>query len=113
MTRFERAAQLWSLLALASRHQQILSYDLVERLTGLPRQGVGEYLAPIQDYCLQNNLPPMTALVVSERTGVPSPGFIAAGDVLPAQNRVFVYDWLSRQAPTPTDFEQAYGKANH
>ena len=88
MTRYERAAQLWSVLTLAARHQHILSYDIAGRLTGLPRQAVGDNLAPIQDYCLQNSLPPMTALVVSEETGLPSEGFTAAEDVLPAQNRV-------------------------
>ena len=48
MTRYERAAQLWSVLTLAARHQHILSYDIAGRLTGLPRQAVGDNLAPIQ-----------------------------------------------------------------
>ena len=113
MTRFERAAQLWSVFALAARHQRILSYDIAGRLTGLPRQAVGDNLAPIQDYCLQNDLPPITALVVSEGTGLPSEGFIASQNILPELNRVFVYDWLSRTTPTPEDFERAYINAKH
>ncbi|MCI0534809.1 MAG: hypothetical protein L0Z50_06250 [Verrucomicrobiales bacterium] len=113
MTRHERAAQLWSVLALAARMQHILSYELAGRLTGLPRQSVGDFLYPIQDYCLQNNLPPLTALVVSEQTGLPSEGFIAAQDVLPAQNRVFVFDWVARGAPSSEELERAYRNANH
>ena len=111
MTRYERAAQLWSVLALAARQQQILSYDVAGKLTGLPRQAVGDNLAPIQDYCLQNGLPAMTSLVVSEETGLPSEGFVAAQNVLPAQTRVFVFDWLARPTPTPEDFERASRKA--
>ena len=113
MTRNERAAQLWSVLTLAARQQIILSYDVAGKLTGLPQFAVGDNLSPIQDYCIQNGLPPLTALVVSEKTGLPSEGFIAAQDVLPAQTRVFVYDWLSRTTPTPEDFEQASLKAKH
>jgi hypothetical protein len=113
MTRYERAAQLWSVLALAARTQQVLSYEIAGRLTGVPRQAIGDFLAPIQDYCLQNNLPPMTAIVVSEETGLPSEGFIADQAVLPALNRIFVYDWLSCGSPTPEDLERAFLKAKH
>jgi putative restriction endonuclease len=83
MTRNERAAQLWSVLTLAARQQIILSYDVAGKLTGLPQFAVGDNLIPIQNYCIQNGLPPLTALVVSEKTGLPSEGFIAAQDVLP------------------------------
>ena len=37
MTRAERAEQLWSVLALAATSRQVLTYDIVVRLTGLPR----------------------------------------------------------------------------
>jgi hypothetical protein len=114
MTRYQRAAQLWSVLVFAAREQHILSYELTGKLTGLPERAVGENLSPIQDYCKQNGLPPLTVLVVSEKTGVPGGGFTAAQDILPAQARVFVYDWLSlRRTPTPEDFEQAARKAKH
>jgi len=113
MTRYERAAQLWSVLISAARSQHILSYEIAGRLVGVPRQAVGNFLGPIQDYCLQNDLPPITALIVSEATGLPSEGFIAAQDVLPAQNRCFVYDWLSLATPTPEDFEQAFSQGDH
>jgi len=113
MTRFERAAQLWSVLAFAARQQHILSYDIAGKLTGLPQRAIGDNLSPIQDYCMQKGLPPMTVLVVKQETGLPGLGFIAEKDVLAAQAKVFVYDWLSRATPTPADFERAYLKAKH
>ena len=105
MTKYERAAQFWSVLVLAARTQQVLSYDIVGRLTGIPRQGVGEFLGPIQDYCKRNDLPPLTSLVVNEETGLPGVGFTEATDIFGAQARAFVYDWFRRETPSPEDFK--------
>ena len=105
MTREERAAQFWSLLVLAARTQHVLSYGLMERLTGIPKQAVGQILGPIQEYCKRNALAPLTSLVVNERDGLPSEGFTEAKDIFGAQARVFVYDWLGRNAPSPEDFK--------
>jgi hypothetical protein len=104
MTTNERAAQLWSVLVLAARTQQILSYAMVDNLTGIPKQGVGKILAPVQSYCKKNKLPPLTSIVVSEADGLPSEGFTEAKDIFGAQARVFVYDWFNHKAPSPEDF---------
>lgn len=98
MTRHDRAAQLWPLLALAARNRQVLTYDIVSRLTGVPRPAVGGFLGPIQDYCLHHNLPPLTILVVSEESGLPGVGFIAARDIPKKQAEVFAFDWLGHNA---------------
>jgi hypothetical protein len=111
MTRVERAQQLWSLLALAATSRQILTYDIVARVTGVVRPSIGDFLRPIQQYCIENQLPPLTALVVSEQTGLPGEGFVAAADVPMAQMQVFQYRWLDRSAPTAHDFESAYTRA--
>jgi putative restriction endonuclease len=103
MTSDERAAQLWSLLVLAARNQQILSYSMLEHLTGLPRQSMGPRLAPIQDYCIKNKLPPLTSIAVTEADGVPGDKFVGAKieDIFSAQARVFVFDWFSQKIPFP------------
>jgi len=44
---------------------------------------------------------------VSEKTGMPGVGFIAAKDIPKAQQDVFRHDWLSQGAPSPLDFEKA------
>jgi putative restriction endonuclease len=75
MTRFERAAQLWSLLVFAARNQQILSYTTVSQLTGIAPVGVGGCLSPIQKYCKNQKLPLLNALVVNEEEGIPGEGF--------------------------------------
>lgn len=107
MTTCERAVQIWSVLAMAAGNRQVLTYEIVGRLTGVPRQGLGQLLEPIQSYCLVNNLPPLTILVVSEATGIPSAGFVAANDIPLTQQKVFTYDWMRHGAPSLEDLEEA------
>jgi hypothetical protein len=103
----DRAAQIWSVLSLAAHNRQVLTYDMVAKLTGIARMGLGQCLEPIQSYCLVHDLQPLTILVVSEKTGMPGVGFIAAQDIPRAQQEVFKYDWLAHGGPTPERFEQA------
>lgn len=111
MKREERAAQLWSLLAHAALSRQMLTYDIVARLTGVVRPSVGDFLRPIQQFCTENSLPPLTAIVVSEADGLPSEGFIAAAAAPAAQIRVFQHPWLAVSAPTPEQLADAYTRA--
>jgi hypothetical protein len=106
MTTSERATQIWSILALASRNRQILTYNLVARLTGVARVGLGQCLEPIQSYCLLNELDPLTILVVSEKSGMPGVGFIAAQDIPRTQQPVFSFDWVALGCPSPEEFER-------
>jgi hypothetical protein len=103
----ERAAQIWSVLALAASNRQVLTYDIVSKLTGVPRQGLGRLLEPIQSYCLLHKLPPLTILVVRSESGLPGSGFVAAEDIPRTQLRVFSFDWLERGAPSPEELEEA------
>ena len=111
MKREERSQQLWSLLALAATHRQVLTYDIVAKLTGLVRPGIGDFLRPIQQYCAENRLPALTSIVVGDDSGLPGEGFIAAQDVPAAQMRVFRHDWLERPAPSPEQLAEAYSRA--
>jgi len=103
----ERAAQIWAVLALAARNRQVLTYDMTAKLTGVPRQGLGRLLDPIQSYCLVKGLPPLTILVVSSDSGMPGQGFIAAEDIPKTQQEVFAFDWLDHGAPSPDQLQSA------
>ncbi|MCB1033130.1 MAG: hypothetical protein KDD47_04775 [Acidobacteria bacterium] len=109
MTTEERAAQIWPVLALAARNRQILTYEMVGQMIGVPARGLGKLLEPIQSYCLVNKLPPLTILVVRKRAGLPGSGFSAATakEYGKCQMQVFEYDWLAHGAPTPGDLAQA------
>ena len=111
MTNPERAQQLWSLLILAARNQQILSYTMVEKMIGIPDFGLGQTLGPIDRYCRLHKLPILNSLVISEKTGRPSPDFFDGVDIPAEQSRVFVFDWLSHRIPSPEELEEARREA--
>jgi|SRR5712664_508641 len=105
----ERAVQIWPVLALAAKNRQVLTYEILSQLIGVAPQGIGQVLGPIQAYCELNRLPPLTALVVSKESGLPSSGFTAAEPHLVpgAQARVFEFSWLGHRCPTPEKFDEA------
>lgn len=103
----ERAWQTWPLLAFAAHNRQTLTYEIVAKLTGMHTAGLGAVLEQIQSYCLVNDLPPLSALVVSKSTGLPSEGFVAASNVPRAFLDVFEHDWMAIACPTPEQLEAA------
>ncbi len=111
MTREQRAQQLWSLLVLAARHRQILSYEMVGQACGVPPPSLGDFLRPIQQYCTENQLPPLTSIMVGKNTGLPGDGFIAAEDVPRAQVLTFSRNWLEERAPSAEQLADAYTRA--
>lgn len=111
MNRAQRAQQLWSILTLAARSNQVLTYDLIAKSTGVVRPSIGDFLRPIQQYCTENNFPPLTSLIVSEQTGLPGEGFIAAENVPSAHIEVFNFNWLELRAPTEEQLAESYTRA--
>lgn len=103
----QRATQIWSVLAWAAHNRQVLTYDILSKLIGVPRMGLGHLLEPIQSYCLIKQLPPLTILVVRGDTGLPGVGFVAAQDIPRTQLEVLSYDWLEHGAPSPEQLEEA------
>lgn len=106
MTRGQRAAQIWAVLAFAAKHDHLVTYGTLAKLIGVPAAGLGGLLEPIQSICIARNWPPLTALVVSESTGVQGSGYVAL-DGPSAFVKVFAHDWLASRPPTPEDFEEA------
>jgi putative restriction endonuclease len=111
MTREERAQQLWSVLVLAAHNRQVFTYEIVGQSCGLPAPSIGDFLRPIQQYCTENGLPPLTSIIVNKNTGLPGGGFIAAENVPLAQMQTFSRNWLEEQAPSAEQLADAYTRA--
>jgi hypothetical protein len=110
MTRFDQTACIWPLLVLAAHNRQVLTYDLLGRLLGVPASDLGRLLEPIQSHCILQGLPPITSIVVRARTGLPGEGFIAADNLPRAQAETFLYDWLACPVPSRADYRAAVEK---
>ena len=109
MTKYERASQIWAVLAWAATHRQSLTYTQLSQITGAFTGGLGALLEPIQSYCLLHKLPPLTILVVKQETGLPGSGFTgaSAGELAAAQARVFEFAWLEHGNPGVEKLESA------
>jgi hypothetical protein len=111
MTVEQRAHQFWSVLVLAARSQQLLSYTLMESLTGVPAQGQSEILGRIAAYCRSINAPSLPSIVIKHTEGLPGHNFpMLAEEGIPEiaifkqQARVFTYEWLAGKPPASDAF---------
>jgi hypothetical protein len=86
-------------------------YELVYEAARFLRS-LSTTVCPNQQGPLLKGLPPLTILVVQERTGLPGVGFSAASAEAYAkeQMRVFDYDWLRHGAPNPEELAKAVQK---
>ena len=109
----ERATQIWAVLAWAAKSRQNITYSQLAQATGAFTGGLGGWLEHIQSYCMINELPPLTVLVVQQESGMPGSGFTgaSAGELAKAQARVFAFDWLEHGNPGAEKLEQAAKQA--
>lgn len=88
------AGVVWPMLTKAGAERRTLTYTDVAPVIATNPLSVGYALGPIQAYCIENRLAPLTAIVVGKNTGVPGEGFVAwdvddltaAADAIAAQN---------------------------
>jgi putative restriction endonuclease len=107
MTNSERAWQAWPALGLAARNRQLVTYEMLSKLTGMHAAGFGDILEHIQSYCILKRLPPLSVIVVNKGTGLPGAGFVAATDIPHAFAQVFEHDWSTVACPTPEQLSEA------
>lgn len=103
MSKYERACQIWAALVYAASKSHILTYEELSAATGLASFGMTDELGLLQSYCKDNGLPPITAIVVSKKSGEPASGFSAVNpEKWPATlQEIFQHPWAREQAPTP------------
>jgi len=105
MRLFERALQMYSVLIVLAAQQRLIAYDDLSNIIGYAQQGLGRPLEIIQTYCQQQNIPPLTSIVISIRTGDPMPGFDNVEDSVRAQRKTFVFDWIGQDLPSLEQLE--------
>lgn len=99
----DRTRMLWPILTELARLGEKRTYGKLAPCINTNALSVGGALDPIQNYCLDNRLPPLNALAINKQTRVPGSGFIAWDiDTLDeAYPLVFAYDWS--RIPNPFD----------
>jgi putative restriction endonuclease len=95
------AGILWPHLTAAAASRRKPTYNELARIIGTNPLSVRNALSPIQDFCLAERLPPLTAIVVGTYSRKPGKGFIAwdISDIGEAYQAVFAKNW--KDTPNP------------
>lgn len=96
----ERAAIGWSILSQVAINNELIRYAELGKKIGIHHRPVRYVLNLIQNYCLDNHLPPLTILVVNE-TKRPGTGFVAwdIDHVDEGVKNVYEYNWNNLANP--------------
>ena len=99
-----RALQIYLMLVSLAWNRQTITYGALSRdqMDGYGTGGILDRpLGCIMALCHENELEPLTVLVVNDVTRVPGVGLITvpAGDWPAAQQRVFDFNWFSVMPP--------------
>lgn len=99
----ERARLAWQVLIEVARARGTITYGGLGARIGVHHRAIRYVLGPIQDYCLESRLPPLTILVVNG-SGRPGTGFIAhdPNDLESGLEAVWSYAWA--RTANPFDF---------
>jgi len=95
------AGILWDALVRAAGDYRKPIYSELSPLIATNPLNVGRALGPIQEFCLDHDLPPLTAIVIGKISKKPGDGFIAwdIKDLDRAWNDVFAFDWRQLRNP--------------
>lgn len=104
-----RAVQIWQILVGMAHMRRTTTYKELAALLGYGGAGVlGRQLGHIMFFCAQNNLPPLTVLVVNSDTGLPGEGLETKRDLHKERERTFNFDWYALIPPAIEDYEHAW-----
>ncbi|MGC2220931.1 MAG: HNH endonuclease, partial [Methylocella sp.] len=97
----QRAYQAWPILiGRASENAPITYGDLASKL-GVHHRAIRYVLGVIQDYCLAQQLPPLTILAINGKSRMPGPGFVAwdMDDLDRGRAEVCAFPWQALDNP--------------
>jgi hypothetical protein len=108
-----RAVQAWQILLSKAMNRQTVTYEGLSILM-YKKEAAGvlaAILGHIAFYCMDNDIPPLTTLVVGKGPGKP-------GDRIPLdpakfdeeRERVYQYDWYDIYPPSEADLAAAFKK---
>jgi putative restriction endonuclease len=111
-TQENRALQIWQILVGKAANRQTLTYGQLADNLGFKGAGtLAHMLGHIMYFCQQNQLPPLTVLVVNQDTGLPGEGLTGA-ELNADREKVFRFRWYDLMPPTPEELADAYRRGS-
>jgi hypothetical protein len=106
-----RAVQAWQILVGKAMNRQTVTYErLSELMFGKSAAGVlDRILGHVAFFCMAENLPPLTSIVVGKWGGTPGAGIpVNQSDMDAERERVYRDNWYDVHPPTAEDLKSAY-----
>ena len=108
-----RAVQCWQILLGSAMNRQTVTYAGLAELM-FKRQAAGvlaQILAHVAYYCIDSELPPLTAIVVRTSGGEPGPGIpVNQASIDELREDVYQCDWFDVYPPSEEDLAASYAK---
>ena len=97
----ERAYRAWPVLVDRASKKKTITYGELAKALGIHHRAVRYVLGVIQQYCLDERLPPLTILIVNRSEGTPGEGFIAwdVDDLETGLAKVYGWNWTEMENP--------------
>ena len=106
--RQRRVLKIWQVLIAYATNRRIITYPQLSDLINEPAvfpASLGNYLDPIQAFCLGRDMPNLTVIVVSSSTGEPGNRIgMRSNHVGTEREDVFREPWFAMTPPMPGDF---------
>jgi hypothetical protein len=106
-----RAVQAWQILVGKAMNRQTVTYEGLSKLMyGKEAAGVlAGVLGHVAFYCEDNNIPPLTTLVVGKWPGRPGDRIPIDPDKIDEEReKVYRYDWYNIYPPSEADLAEAH-----
>ena len=106
-----RALQVYQILLGLAYNRQTITYGQLADILGFDGAGVfADPLGHIMFWCAENELPPLTSLVVKQDTGLPGDGLTSPVDLHGEREQVFRYQWFKLYPPSLDELKNAYDR---
>lgn len=96
----ERAFRAWPILIQRAKQKRTITYKALGDEIGIHHRAIRYVLSVIQDYCLEEKIPPLTILIVNA-SGKPGDGFIAYDlrNFDDGLQEVYEFNWVDHGNP--------------
>lgn len=109
----KRAVQAWQILIASAMGRKTYTYQGLSILMYKKKASgvMDKMLGHIAHYCNENNLPPLTSIVVGKGRGTPGDDIpMNVEDTDKQREAVYEYDWFNVYPPTAKKLRKAFEK---
>jgi hypothetical protein len=107
----ERAVQAWQILVGAGMNRRTFTYEGLSLLMYQKKAAgvLDKILGHIAFYCIDNELPPLTSIVVGKGRGTPGQDIPVDRDNMDElRESVYDFDWYNIHPPTDEELHESY-----